>query len=1018
MSFERYIFRNKRTLPWILPDYIKYGEPYVDIYDGRLFFSGYPGGTFVSSTIQPGFFEVGSKLSNLIVSGSANIGVIYSGGTDLYDIFSTSGGIGDITRVQNGINTYTAGTDNFPSVNISSATLNSLGVSGAASMNVVSAITYYLGGVNLYDIFSGSSGSSVLIKSGVNTYVEGVAGNQSVNFSAATIDHLSVSGDTSLGVVSATTIVSGSTNLYDIFLTTSDGNDVTRAQPGVNTYTAGTVNNPSVNISSATLNTLTVSGNTSLGVVSATTIVSGSTNLSSLFATSNHAHIQYATLSGATFTGIINAPTLSATTLSASTIVSGSTDLSNLFASPVHVHSQYATLSGATFTGTVNVPTLSATTLSATTIYSGGTNLNSLFAPFSLSQFPVDINRYGFLNHTETGINFDGVDLFTLSGVSWSYYRAGIKHTISGNKTVTVATPMVDSTMYYIYIDSDDGTLISATSSWTLNDTKVPVATIFWNSKLTPKFILSEERHQCIIDRATHRHEHFVEGTQYVSGCIVSGYTLNSTVETNKTFLITSTRIDDEDIALTLSGLTDGDSLTPNYYNLYRTASTVYHWSYNDMPFKYVSGATHGWIEYDNGAGVSTPSANNRFVNTYILCTNSVSNFETTTDTTTGALRYIMLQGRGSYTTAALAYAESIFSFDLAGFPFVETVAVYQLTWATNNTNTVKGRCSLNRVQRISANIVGVIAGGVSVDHNTLANLQGGQSGEYYHTTLAEYTNLTSGNFSASTISATTIYSGSTNLNSLFATMVHVHSQYATLSGATFTGTVNVPTLSATTLSASTIISGSTDLSSLFASPNHIHSQYATLSGATFTGTVNAPTLSATTLSATTIISGSTNLYDIFATSAGANDITRVQPGSNITTGGTGNNPVVSLAASPSINGLTASGATSLQTISATTIISGSTNLYDIFATSTTAGSTTSVQPGTNTYTGGTASNPSVNMSAATLNSLIVSGTTSLGTISATTICSGSTDLSNLFQAAGTGGGVSESLAIAYAVAL
>ena len=61
-------------------------------------------------------------------------------------------------------------------------------------------------------------------------------------------------------------------------------------------------------------------------------------------------------------------------------------------------------------------------------------------------------------------------------------------------------------------------------------------------------------------------------------------------------------------------------------------------------------------------------------------------------------------------------------------------------------------------------------------------------------------------------------------------------------------------------------------------------------------------------------------------------------------------------------------------------------------------GTPTYVQNGLNTYTGGTSSLPTVNISAATLNNLTVSGATSLGVVSATTIYSGATDLSNIFK--------------------
>jgi hypothetical protein len=56
------------------------------------------------------------------------------------------------------------------------------------------------------------------------------------------------------------------------------------------------------------------------------------------------------------------------------------------------------------------------------------------------------------------------------------------------------------------------------------------------------------------------------------------------------------------------------------------------------------------------------------------------------------------------------------------------------------------------------------------------------------------------------------------------------------------------------------------------------------------------------------IYSAGTDLYNIFLTTADGNDITRVQPGANITTGGTANLPVINLTSSPSVNNLTFSG--------------------------------------------------------------------------------------------------------------
>jgi hypothetical protein len=98
-----------------------------------------------------------------------------------------------------------------------------------------------------------------------------------------------------------------------------------------------------------------------------------------------------------------------------------------------------------------------------------------------------------------------------------------------------------------------------------------------------------------------------------------------------------------------------------------------------------------------------------------------------------------------------------------------------------------------------------------------------------------------------------------------------------------------------------------------------VSGNYLPLSG----GTVSGGTNFSTNLSAATIYSGSTNLYDIFITSD-SNDITRVQPGTNIQTGGTVNAPIVNFVDSPSINNLTVSGQGTFNAVSATTLSASS----------------------------------------------------------------------------------------------
>jgi len=96
-------------------------------------------------------------------------------------------------------------------------------------------------------------------------------------------------------------------------------------------------------------------------------------------------------------------------------------------------------------------------------------------------------------------------------------------------------------------------------------------------------------------------------------------------------------------------------------------------------------------------------------------------------------------------------------------------------------------------------------------------------------------------------------------------------------------------------------------------------------------GTISGNTNVIGNFSANTIFSGSTNLYNIFQAIGTDTPHTQVQPGSNITTGGTSVLPIISTVASPSFNSITSSGASSFVTLSATTFISGSTDLYSIF---------------------------------------------------------------------------------------
>ena len=285
----------------------------------------------------------------------------------------------------------------------------------------------------------------------------------------------------------------------------------------------------------------------------------------------------------------------------------------------------------------------------------------------------VDSNTFGFLNQTETTISFvDGTNTFTLAPTAggsnpWSYYRSGVKYTITGSKTASITAASGTTTTYFIFIDATDGTLSVSTSAWTLNDTKVPVATITRNSGLTPTYLMAEERHTCLINRRDHMMEHYTVGTMYSSGGALTGPTVGSSTNSAKTCAVAAANIFDEDIYQATAAITAGNGSSDAFYSiLYRTGASTWAWQRSLVPFKYL---TTGAIQYDS-AGTMTAAATGagKFVNYYMCLTNVA-----------GQESVVWIPGRATFTSLALAQAETFASFSMTGIPVNELVAIYQL---------------------------------------------------------------------------------------------------------------------------------------------------------------------------------------------------------------------------------------------------------------------------------------------------------------------------------------------------
>jgi len=287
----RITLRDKQTTGGLIPSSALFGEPFVNLYDGVLKFSGVTGGSFEQSS-QSGVFEAGSLLYNQKITNrlSVNNSFIVSGDTGIISTYNSASGSGlvgkflsgttngfvlgnisDIqgvtTNVQPGNNITTGGTSTNPTINlVNSPSVNNLTFSGVATggsllaTNVSANTAFYSAGTSLESIIysiAASSESITNIQPGSNITTGGTASNPIVSLvSSPSVNNLAFSGIATGGSLSATqisggTLYSGSTNLYDIF--------VDSVNAGSNITIGGTASNPIVNVLSSPIFTGLVS---------------------------------------------------------------------------------------------------------------------------------------------------------------------------------------------------------------------------------------------------------------------------------------------------------------------------------------------------------------------------------------------------------------------------------------------------------------------------------------------------------------------------------------------------------------------------------------------------------------------------------------------------------------------------------------------------------------------------------------------------------------------------------------
>lgn len=369
--------------------------------------------------------------------------------------------------------------------------------------------------------------------------------------------------------------------------------------------------------------------------------------------------------------------------------------------------------------------------------------------------FPVDSN--GQVDRTSSNISITG-RTFSISP-SGSSYNILIKGQVY-NKTTTESVTITNSTgTYYIYFDTSGTLTFSDTFSLDFILKFVPISIVYYNATSGSVVYFGDERHGCTMDGHTHARIHAESGAVYVNGSALSGFTVdaNGTSNTHTQFAIASGQIRDEDILHDLSSKLSTDGI-PVLYRL--NSSDWYSITNTNQKYHY---ATSGRAYYNlNTSGTYSLSqvANNKFCLYHIVSTNDKNN------------PYFSIMGLNQYDTKPSAREGALNEISqYVGLPFVEFVFVGTIIFQSSDTFTNTGKSI----------IVSTDTGGTYIDwrfnktlnpstvnvniHNNLGGLQGGASGNYYHSN--QEINTTSNVTFNSTTSSTVNSSGIINANNI-----------------------------------------------------------------------------------------------------------------------------------------------------------------------------------------------------------------------------------------------------------
>lgn len=342
----------------------------------------------------------------------------------------------------------------------------------------------------------------------------------------------------------------------------------------------------------------------------------------------------------------------------------------------------------------------------------------------ALNQIVVDTDEpIGFVNRTDSTLSYDeGTRTLSLSGNYAVYTKGGVRNDFTGE------SELVDNSsgIHFYYYDHNANFTNQLNIPWEFSDDAM--VAVVWLDSVNGKGILFEERHGIVMDWATHRRLHLVDGTSvepddYQYG----GVTLqpSSPSDSDNQITFASGNIHDEDILEVQDAYAAG-----NYTVIYRSGIGNDYRIDDGNTVPLLAGTYAQWNEFTGGNWQLTEIGNGDFINYFV--------FVTTAKET--KYQKLFVPGQAVHASLGDAENEGLTNMDFGTlFPLAEIAPLYKITFRASASYSTTGKVRIEAVTRLIGKRSEITGGAPASIHNALSGLQGGTLDEYYHLTASEY---------------------------------------------------------------------------------------------------------------------------------------------------------------------------------------------------------------------------------------------------------------------------------------